>query len=115
MGWRFSRASLIVPVVNQFRRDDMTTLHIQHPVTDIATWTGAFNRMADVRRNAGVLATRVQSPVDDPHYVVIDLDFDTTAAAATFLNFLKTQVWGTENAPALAGKAETMILETVNV
>jgi hypothetical protein len=93
----------------------MTTLHIQHPVTDIATWTGAFNRMADVRRNAGVLATRVQSPVDDPHYVVIDLDFDTTAAAGTFLNFLKTQVWGTENAPALAGKAESMILETVNV
>lgn len=93
----------------------MTTLHIQHPVTDIETWTSAFNRMADVRRNAGVLATRVQSPVDDPHYVVIDLDFDTTAAAGTFLNFLKTQVWGTENAPALAGKAETMILETVNV
>lgn len=93
----------------------MTTLHIQHPITDIATWTGAFNRMADVRRNAGVLAARVQSPVDDPNYIVIDLDFDTAAAAGTFLNFLKTQVWGTENAPALAGKAETMILETVNV
>jgi hypothetical protein len=93
----------------------MTTLHIQHPVTDIATWTGAFNRMADVRRNAGVLAARVQSPVDDPNYVVIDLDFDTAGAAGTFLNFLTTQVWGTENAPALAGKAETMILETVNV
>lgn len=93
----------------------MTTLHIQHPITDIETWTGAFNRMADVRRNAGVLAARVQSPVDDPHYIVIDLDFDTTAAAGTFLDFLKTQVWGTENAPALAGKAETMILETVNV
>ena len=53
--------------------------------------------------------------LDDPHYVVIDLDFETTAAAGTFLNFLKTQVWGTENAPALAGKAATMILETVNV
>jgi hypothetical protein len=93
----------------------MTTLHIQHPITDIETWTGAFNGMADVRRNAGVLAARVQSPVNDPHYVVIDLDFDTPAAASTFLNFLKTRVWGTENAPALAGKAETMILETVNV
>jgi hypothetical protein len=115
MGWRSSRASLIVVVVNQSRRNDMTTLHIQHAVTDIATWTGAFNRLADARQNAGVLATRVQSPVDDPDYVVIDLDFDTPAAADTFLNFLKTQVWGTENAPALAGKAETMILEAVSL
>jgi hypothetical protein len=93
----------------------MTTLHIQHPITDIETWSSAFNRMADVRRKAGVLAARVQSPIDDPRYVVIDLDFDTTDSASAFLNFLKTRVWGTENAPALAGNAETMILEPVNM
>jgi len=82
----------------------MPTLHIQHPITDIKSWTDAFNRAADARRNAGVLAARVQSPVDDANYVVIDLDFDTVGAASSFLNFLETRIWGTENAPALAGK-----------
>lgn len=93
----------------------MATLHIQHPITDIETWTGAFNRMADARRSAGVVGERVQRPFDDPRYVVIDLDFDTVPAAIAFLNFLKTRIWGTENAPALAGPAEALILETVDV
>jgi len=48
--------------------------------------------------------------------VVIDLDFDTTEEAEAFLRFLNTKVWGTgENAPALAGTPETMILEPAAV
>jgi hypothetical protein len=90
----------------------MATLHIEHPITDFDTWTTAFNRFGDARRKAGVRAHRVQRPVDDPKYVVIDLDFDTTPEAQGFLNFLNTQVWGVrENAPALVGTPETMILE----
>lgn len=91
----------------------MPTLHIEHAITDFATWTAAFNRFADVRREAGVRAQRVQRPVDDPRYVVIDLDFDTTEQAEAFLRFLNAKVWGTpQNAPALAGTPETMILES---
>ncbi len=90
----------------------MATLHIEHPITDFDTWTSAFNRFADVRREAGVRAQRVQRPVDDPMYVVIDLDFDTTDEAKAFLRFLNTKVWAIrENAPALAGTPDTMILE----
>lgn len=90
----------------------MATLHIEHPITDFDSWTSAFNRFADVRREAGVRAQRVQRPVDDPMYVVIDLDFDTTVDARAFLHFLNTKVWVIrENAPALAGTPETMILE----
>lgn len=66
----------------------MPTLHIQHGITDFDTWKSAFNRFADVRRDAGVRAERVQRPVDDPRYVVIDLDFDTTDEAEAFLVFL---------------------------
>lgn len=44
--------------------------------------------------------------------MVIDLDFDTTDEATAFLGFLNTKVWAIpENAPALAGTPETMILE----
>lgn len=90
----------------------MATLHIEHSITDFATWTSAFNRFADVRREAGVRAERVLRPVDDPMYVVIHLDFDTTDDAKAFLHFLNTKVWAIrENAPALAGSPETMILE----
>jgi hypothetical protein len=91
----------------------MPTLHIEHPITDFDTWTDAFNRFAEVRRQAGVRAHRVQRPVDDPNYVVIDLDFDTTTSAASFLRFLNTTVWASpENAPALAGTPKTRILTT---
>jgi hypothetical protein len=90
----------------------MPTLHIEHAITDFDTWTSAFQQFADVRRDAGVRAQRVQRPVDDPRYVVIDLDFDTTDQAEAFLQFLRAKVWGTrENSPALAGNPETMILE----
>lgn len=90
----------------------MATLHIEHRITDFETWTTAFDRFADVRRDAGVRSHRVQRPVDDPGYVVIDLDFDTTDEAMAFLGFLNTKVWAVpQNAPALAGTPETMILE----
>ena len=92
----------------------MRTLHIEHAVTDFDTWKSAFNRFAEVRRNAGVRAERVQRPTDDPRYVVIDLDFDTTDQAESFLLFLRSTVWGTpENAPALVGTPETTMLEPV--
>jgi hypothetical protein len=94
----------------------MATLHIQHPVTDFAIWESAFNRFADARRDAGVRAHRIQRPVDDPNFVVIDLDFDSTAEAQSFLAFLSTRVWANpESSPGLAGTPEALILEPAPV
>lgn len=90
----------------------MVTLHIQHPITDFDTWTSAFNRLADTRRNAGVRAQRVQRPIDDAKFIVIDLDFDSAGEAQSFRGFLTTKVWANpENSPGLAGTPEAMILE----
>ena len=90
----------------------MPTLHIEHPITDFDAWNSAFSRFAEARRQAGVWAQRIQRPLDDPRYVVVDLDFGTRGEAEAFLRFLKTQVWGIPgNAPALAGNPQTMILE----
>lgn len=90
----------------------MPTLHIEHPITDFDTWSSAYGRFAEARRRAGVRAERIQRPLDDSRYVVIDLDFETRREAEAFLRFLKAQVWGVpENAPALAGSPQTMILE----
>ena len=90
----------------------MPSLHIEHPITDFTTWKGAFDRLSGLREQAHVRGHRVQRPVGDPHYVVIDLDFDTTAEAEAFLEVLRTRVWSTSaNSPALAGTPQTTILE----
>ena len=90
----------------------MPTLHIEHPVTDLAVWRAAFDRFADRRRQGGVSAERVQRPVDDDHYVLIDLDFPTREQAERFLGFLETTVWASRgSSPALAGPPQTRILE----
>lgn len=92
----------------------MPTLHIEHPITDVTTWKAAFDRFADARAEAGVRAERVQQPIDDDHHVVLDLDFDTTAEAENFRQFLQTVIWATpENAPALVGIPQTRILDTL--
>jgi hypothetical protein len=92
----------------------MPTLHIEHAITDLDTWLSAFNGFADARRQAGVRAERIQQPVDDPAYIVVDLDFGTVDEAGAFLRFLQDQVWAIpENAPALAEAPSTMILEQV--
>lgn len=93
----------------------MTTLHIEHPVTDLAVWRAAFDRFADRRREGGVCAERVQQPVDDDSYVVVDLDFASRSEAERFLGFLESTVWASrDSSPALAGPPRTRILEPVS-
>jgi hypothetical protein len=92
----------------------MPTLHIEHPITDLATWMASFDRFADRRAAAGVTAHHIWQPTDDPHYIVLNLDFDTTEQATSFLTFLRTQVWtSSANAPGLAGAPRTTILRPV--
>lgn len=105
------------PPTKELQRERvMPTLHIQHPISDFDTWASAFKRFGEARSQAGVRAQRVRRPVDDANYVVIDLDFDSTDEALAFRRFLETQVWAVrENAPALVGSPETMILESVEM
>ena len=94
----------------------MPTLHIEHAISDFDVWTAAFGRFAEVRHDAGVRDQRVRRPIDDDHYVVIDLDFDTAEEATALLEILRTRVWASPAAsPALVGSANARILETVEV
>lgn len=89
----------------------MSILHIEHPITDFETWASAFDRFTEARRDAGVRSHRVLRPVDDPCYVVVDLEFDTDEAAVAFREFLQQVVWAVpENAPALAGDPKAVVL-----
>jgi hypothetical protein len=91
----------------------MITLHIEHPITDYGTWRAAFDAFAQARRGAGVIGERIAQPVDDPCYIVVALDFESTERAAAFRQFLKTQVWSSPIAsPGLNGQPKTSILES---
>ena len=92
----------------------MATLHIEHPITDLSTWLGAFARFAEARKNAGVSAERIHQPVDDANYIVVQLDFDEAAAAMAFKQFLESTVWSSPQAsPGLAGAPQARVLEPV--
>lgn len=91
----------------------VSTLHIEHPITDFETWAAAFDQFSGARREAGVRSHRVLRPVDDPCFVVVDLEFDTDEAAVAFRKFLETVVWAVpENAPALAGDPRAIVLRS---
>jgi hypothetical protein len=93
----------------------MTTLHIEHAITDFDLWNAAFERFAEVRAQYRVRGERVQRPLGDPHYIVIDLEFDTPEDAGQLLTFLRSNVWSSPtNAPALAGAPQAQILETAS-
>ena len=94
----------------------MPTLHIEHPITDLSTWLGAFGQFEEARRNAGVTAQRVRQPVDDGKYIVVDLDFDTVESAVGFKEFLETVVWQSRDlSPGLDGTPTARVLEDVEV
>ena len=93
----------------------MATLHIEHAITDLATWRSAFDTFAEARAGAGVTASRIFQPVDDRAYIVLHLDFDSTEAATQFQRFLESVVWSTPaNSPGLAGSPTARVLESVD-
>jgi hypothetical protein len=92
----------------------MATLHIEHGITDLETWLGAFGRFAEARANAGVKAQRIHQPVDDDRYILVELDFETAEQAEAFKSFLETKVWSNpEASPGLDGAPRARVLNEV--
>ena len=70
----------------------MYVLHIEHPVPDYANWKKAFDSDPVDRKKSGVLRYQVLRPVDDPKYVIIELEFATLAQAQGLLAAMRS-VW----------------------
>lgn len=92
----------------------MTTLRIEHAIYDYDQWKEAFDSYAKVRADAGVRGHAIRRPLEDPKYLMLDLEFDTADAATGFAQFLEQRIWSSpDSAPALAGVPRTRILELV--
>jgi hypothetical protein len=91
----------------------MPTLQLEHAVKDFALWKAAFDRDPIDRRALGVRRHRVLRPLDDPNYVVVELEFDTTAEAQTCAVALR-ELWSSRQAaPALIGAPCVRIVDAV--
>lgn len=92
----------------------MATLRIEHAISDYDTWRSAFDSFAPARARAGVRGFTIRRPSDDPAYLMLDLEFDTPAAAGAFAGFLREQVWSSSSAsPALVGAPTARVLDLV--
>lgn len=95
--------------------ETLTTLRIEHAISDYQVWRTAFDSFADMRASAGVRSFAVRLPVDDPAYLMLDLEFDTASAAQKFVGFLEQHVWSTPaSSPGLAGVPKSRILDLVS-
>ncbi len=91
----------------------MTILHIEHPIRDFDTWKKAFESDPAGRERSGVRRYQILRPIDDPNYVMIDLEFDSPRAAEALLAALR-ELWQSPAAmSALAGSPQTRIVEVV--
>ena len=90
----------------------MTTLRIEHAITDYQLWRKAFDGFAEARAQAGVRSFAIRLPVDDPQYLMLDLEFDSAGPAQAFADFLMQHVWSSPaSSPGLAGTPQTRILD----
>jgi hypothetical protein len=91
----------------------MPTLQFEHPIKDFEMWKAAFDRDPIDRRRLGVRRHRVYRPVDDPCYIVGELEFDTAAEAEACADALHELWKSRQAAPALIGAPRVRIVDTV--
>jgi len=71
----------------------MHILRIEHPVPDFDAWKKAFDSDPLGREQSGVRRYRVLRAIDDPNYVMIDLEFDSLSEAEAVSAALR-DLWG---------------------
>jgi len=67
----------------------MTILHIEHKVRDYNRWKASFDDDPLDRKGSEVRRYRIARAVDNPSYVMVDLEFDTIAKAEHMLASLQ--------------------------
>jgi len=70
----------------------MYVLRIEHPVPSYEGWKTAFDSDPVGRKKMGVRRYQILQPIDNPNYVIINLEFDTEKEAEALLTAMKI-VW----------------------
>jgi hypothetical protein len=89
----------------------MPILRIEHPVPDFEGWKQAFDSDPVGRERSGVRRYAILRPLDDPNYVLIDLEFDTKSEAEALLAAMH-EVWRRVEGQVMSNP-QARIIETV--
>lgn len=87
----------------------MYTLCIEHPVPSYEKWKNAFDSDPVGREKMRVRRYQILRPVDNPNYVMIQLEFDTASDAEALLTAMRT-VWSRVEGTIMT-KPKTQIVE----
>jgi hypothetical protein len=89
----------------------MVTLRIEHLVPEYNGWKQAFDSDPADRRQSGVLRYEILRSLDDPNYVMIDLELETKAEAEALLSKMRV-IWERVQG-AIMSNPQARIVETV--
>jgi hypothetical protein len=89
----------------------MPVLRIEHSVPDFTRWKQAFDSDPADRKGSGVRRYQVLQSVDDPNFVMIDLEFDSLADAEGLLTKMR-RVWSGEGQKVMRNP-QARIVDTV--
>ena len=59
----------------------MYILQIEHPVPNYEGWKKAFDSDPVNRKKSGVHRYKISRKIDDPNYIIVDLEFDNLSDA----------------------------------
>jgi hypothetical protein len=88
-------------------------LQIEHPVRDYDSWKAAFEGDPVGRKEGGVRHYWILRPAGDERYVVVDLEFETTGEAESFLERLRG-IWREAVERGLIEDPKARILEMLD-
>ena len=90
----------------------MPTLRIEHSVPDFSGWKRAFDSDPADRKGSGVRRYQVSRSVEDPNFVMIDLEFDSTAEAEGLLTKMR-RIWSSGEGQRVMRNPQARIVESV--
>ena len=89
----------------------MTILRIEHPVPSYEGWKKAFDADPINRKRSGVIRYRIYRLIDNPKYVVVELEFNNLQDAETTLASLR-KLWEKVEGSVMTGP-QARILDMV--
>lgn len=89
----------------------MPILRIEHAVPDFDGWKQAFDSDPADRKGSGVRRFEVLRSVDDPNFVMIDLEFDSLDEAEGLLSTMR-RIWSGDGQRVMRNP-QARIVETV--
>ena len=89
----------------------MTILQIEHSVPNFEGWKKAFDSDPMNRKQSGVKSYKIFTQIDNPNYVVIQLEFENTAEAEAMLTGLE-KLWNQVEGKVMTN-AKARIIEFV--